>query len=86
MLGSVEGQSEKSTRMANPRFDWSEIKWRGVKIPGPRFEWHPRPVRAHKLSIVALATFVVAAFLKLSYFFSGREVRVHSPTFEPELY
>ena len=64
--------------MANPRFGWSEIKRRGVKISSPRFEWHSRPVRTHRLSTVALATFVVAAFLKLSYSFFGREVRRHS--------
>jgi hypothetical protein len=75
MLSSMEGQSEKSSRMANPRFDWSGIKWKRVKFSSPRFEWHPRPVRAHKLSIVTLAAFVVAAFLKLSYFFFDGEVR-----------
>jgi hypothetical protein len=42
-------------------------------------------VRAYKLSVVALTAFVVAAFLKLSYF-SSAERYGDIPSFQKELY
>jgi len=66
MLRSMEGQSEKSTRMANLRFDRDKVLYSN---------WHPRSVRVRKLSIVGLTTFVVATFLNLSYFNFRKEVK-----------
>jgi hypothetical protein len=76
-------QPEHPDRMANPRFDWSEIKCCDVKISRPCLKWRPRSGRAHKLSIVVVTAFLLATSLHLVYLFLGEEV-MRQPEFQQE--